>query len=122
MALCPTDAIIGGIKNFPQFEEKVSDLVSSIYTFSLGFTSLIFPIIGSAIAQAVGFRLTIDIMSIILLINASVYLTSTIVDWRREKANKREKIDKVLLALRKLLAEEEEKKGLLETIKEEDSE
>ena len=85
MALCPTDAITGALRRFPLQEVKVSDLSSSIYTLSLGCSSMVFPIIGSAMVEAIGFRYAIDMMSGVLLINALIYLFSTIADWRDEQ-------------------------------------
>ena len=85
ISLCPTDAIIGGIKAFPEHESKVSDLVSSICSFLLGIAMLFYTILGSAIVQAVGFRWAFDIVSIVLVISSTIYTVSTIVDWRAER-------------------------------------
>ena len=46
---------------------------------------MVFPIIGSAMVEAIGFRYAIDMMSGVLLINALIYLFSTIADWRDEQ-------------------------------------
>ena len=85
MALCPTDAIAGGIKVFPLQEAKVADIVGSTYNALFGAGTLVFPIIGSAVVKGEGFRLGIDIISIALLLNGLAYLVCTIADWRREK-------------------------------------
>lgn len=83
--MCPTDAIVGGIEQFPEEEEKVSDLVASAYTFSTGLACLVFPIVGSALVKSFGFRMGFDIISIVLVLNSVLYLVSAIVDWRKER-------------------------------------
>ena len=50
-----------------------------------GFTTLVFPIIGSALVEHFGFRLTLDLVSIGLLLNSMVYVISTLKDWRSER-------------------------------------
>ena len=73
-SLCPTDAVVGGIRKFPLEEARVSDIVGSMYNLLYGVASLLFPIAGSALVKSVGFRSGFDIISIGLLINATVYL------------------------------------------------
>ena len=90
MALCPADAITGGIKRFPNDSTKVSDLVSSIYSFIFGVSCLIFPVIGSALAEHLGFRAAMDVVSGILLITSTLYHTSTIYDWISEQKERNE--------------------------------
>lgn len=85
MALCPADAIRGGIKSFPQEEAKVSDLIASIYNVFFGLNTFLFPIIGSGMVKSCGFRTAMDSISIVLLLNSLLYLISTLSDWKREK-------------------------------------
>ena len=89
MALCPTDAIAGGIKVFPLQEAKVADIVGSTYNALFGAGTLVFPIIGSAVVKGEGFRLAIDIISIALLLNGLIGV-SGLYDCRLEEGKERE--------------------------------
>ena len=84
MALCPSDAIAGGIKRFPLDSVKVSDFVSSFYSFLFGVCTFIFPIIGSALVEHLGFRAAIDSISGVLLVNSTLYFVSCLSDWKQE--------------------------------------
>lgn len=44
----------------------------------------VFPIVGSALNEAIGFRYAMDVIGLVLLANASVYFISTIIDKKRE--------------------------------------
>ena len=85
MALCPTDAVMGGMKKFSDNEAKVSDIVGSLYTLSIGVGNLIFPIVGSALVKSAGFRSGFDIIGVVLLVNSGVYLVSTMKEWKKER-------------------------------------
>ena len=50
-----------------------------------GVGTLFFPIAGSALVKAVGFRRAFDMIGIVLLTNALVYLFSVQKDWRSER-------------------------------------
>ena len=66
----------------------------------LGFTTLLFPIVGSALVQHFGFRLALDLVSIALLLNSSIYVGFTIKDWiseRKEAEQRRQEEDQSLL-------------------------
>ena len=68
---------------------------------------LVFPIIGSALVKAVGFQSAFDIFSLVLLINSSIYLVSTMIDWREERMKRGTCLD------RNEAEEEQEEKPLL---------
>ena len=51
----------------------------------MGFGILVFPIIGSSLVENLGFRVAIDVTSMVLLINSRVYLAATLGDWRKER-------------------------------------
>ena len=80
-SLCPGDAFTGALDRYPDEEAKVSDFVSSMNMFLLGFATLIFPILGSALVEKFGFVATFDIAGFVLLVNSAVYLISTLIDW-----------------------------------------
>ena len=84
-SLCLGDAFTGGIKEFPELEDWVADLVSSTYTFFFGIISLVFPIFGSALVEEIGFRLAIDIVSLILTLNSLLYFTVMLVECRKKR-------------------------------------
>ena len=44
----------------------------------------VFPIVGSALNEAIGFRYAMDVIGLVLLANASVYFISTIIDKKKE--------------------------------------
>lgn len=78
--LSAPEALRGGLKTYPNEQAKLSDYVSSVAMFMVGLTNLVFPIIGGALVQHFGFRLTLDLVSIALLLNSLVYVLSTMKD------------------------------------------
>ena len=83
--LSAAEALRGGLEKYPDEQAKLSDYVSSVYMFTMGLITLVFPIIGGALVQHFGFRLTLDLVSIALLLNSLVYVGSTLKDWLSER-------------------------------------
>ena len=49
-------------------------MVSSLFNFIFGISTFVFPIMGSALAESVGFRLAFDIVSLVVVASSSAYL------------------------------------------------
>ena len=59
---------------FPGQERDVNDISSGLYNAFLGFGQVIAPAYGSFVTEAVGFRMTCDIVAIICFVFALVYV------------------------------------------------
>ena len=92
MSFCVVEGINGGKSVYPHQENRIADLVSSLYFTIYGVFMLLFPIIGSALVERIGFRYSLDIIGLVLLINSIVYLLSTIRDWKETEKKKVEVI------------------------------
>lgn len=59
--------------------------MASANNFLFGFSTLVFPIVGSALVDWLGFRRACDVLSIVLLLNALIYFIVTVQDWHEER-------------------------------------
>ena len=78
------DAAVGGIQEFPEHRQEVSDIVTSTSVSMLGMNSLISPLLSSALNKYCGFRAMMDWLLLIQVISGVAYITSTLTDWAHE--------------------------------------
>ena len=57
--------------------------MASVYNLLLGVGCLTFPDIGSVVVKSLGFKLGMDVISIVLSVNCCVDVLSTVGDWRK---------------------------------------
>ena len=70
------EAIIGAKQNYPGEGVRISDLASSLYFTWDGFAFLLFPTMGGYLSDQLGFPSEMEIVALILLINALVFTVS----------------------------------------------
>ena len=58
---------------YPGQERKVNDLSSGLFNSFLGFAQFIAPVYGSVMVEAIGFRLTCDVVGLICIFFALLY-------------------------------------------------
>ena len=67
MAHCAMPAVLdmieSGKERFPDDEEKVVGMCAGLYTSGQNIVALLTPLFGSAVAEVLGFRLTMDILA-----------------------------------------------------------
>ena len=83
-SLSLVEAMSAALWWYPEEQERIADLISSIYFTLYGIIMFVFPIVGSALNEAIGFRYAMDVIGLVLLANASVYFISTIIDKKKE--------------------------------------
>ena len=57
------DMLESGKERFPDDEEKVIGMSAGLYTSGQNIVALLTPLFGSAVAEVLGFRLTMDILA-----------------------------------------------------------
>ena len=57
--------------------------MASVYNLLLGVGFLAFPVVRSVVVKSLGFRLGMDVLSIVVSVNCCVYVLSTVGDWRK---------------------------------------
>lgn len=56
-----------------------------MYNVLFGSNTLVYPIVGSALVEWLGFRAAYDVISMVLLVNSLIYLVFTAKDWKMER-------------------------------------
>lgn len=59
-----------------------------MYNVLFGSNTLVYPIVGSALVEWLGFRAAYDVISMVLLVNSLLYLVFTAKDWKMERNEK----------------------------------
>ena len=80
------EAIEDTTRRFLDQQSRISDLASSVYFTINGFGRLIYPVIGGALSEHLSFEALRAVVSLVLLVWFILYLGSSVIDWREEKA------------------------------------
>ena len=89
-----SEAILGASRVFSDHQTRISDLVSSLYCFADGLAMTIFPIIGSALTEHLGFGRAQEVIGLLVLMVFILFLISSVCDWRRESLRESETLEK----------------------------